>query len=118
VPRSGGQAFGKAFAVFLTFNIVCLAWVFFRAESLDVALSYLRGLTDWSGPIERATPFLVALVAVSLAGHFLSKDLVERISARLAQCGALTIGAVLGFGILLIFAVAPEGVAPFIYFQF
>jgi alginate O-acetyltransferase complex protein AlgI len=115
---SGGQALGTALAVFLTFNIVCLAWVFFRAESLDVALSYLRGLTDWSGPIERATPFLVALVAVSLAGHFLSEDLVERISARLAQCGALTIGAVLGFGILLIFAVAPEGVAPFIYFQF
>jgi hypothetical protein len=30
----------------------------------------------------------------------------------------LTLGAVLGFGILFIWAMAPGGVAPFIYFQF
>ena len=115
---SGGQAFSKALAVFVTFNLVCLAWIFFRAESLDLALSYLRGLADWSGPVERATPFLVALVTASLAGHFVSGDLVQRLCARLEHAGTLTLGAVLGFGILLIFAVAPEGVAPFIYFQF
>ncbi len=115
---AGGQAFGKALAVFVTFNIVCFAWIFFRAESLDIAFDYLRGLADWSGPIVRATPFLFALVTASLAAHFVSEDLVERISARLENAGALRLGAVLGFGILLIFAVAPAGVAPFIYFQF
>ena len=114
----GGQAFGRALGVLVTFNIVCLAWIFFRAESLDYALAYLNGLTDWSGPVERVTPFLVVLVIVSLAAHFLSEDLVERLSARIENCGALTLGAILGFGILLIWAVAPEGVAPFIYFQF
>jgi D-alanyl-lipoteichoic acid acyltransferase DltB (MBOAT superfamily) len=115
---AGGQAFSRSLAVFVTFNIVCLAWIFFRAESLQLALSYIRGLADWSGPVERATPFLVALVTASLAAHFVSEDLVARISARLQNAGALTLGAVLGFGILLIFAMAPEGVAPFIYFQF
>ncbi|MGZ5862094.1 MAG: MBOAT family O-acyltransferase [Methyloceanibacter sp.] len=115
---SGGHAFGKALAVFVTFNIVCLAWIFFRADSLDLAVAYLRGLADWSGTIERATPFLGALVTASLAAHFISEDFVQRISARLEHAGALTLGAVLGFGILFIFAVAPEGVAPFIYFQF
>jgi alginate O-acetyltransferase complex protein AlgI len=115
---AGGQAFGKALAVFVTFNIVCFAWIFFRAESLDIAFDYLRGLSDWSGPVVRATPFLFALVTASLAAHFVSEDVVERVSARLENAGALALGAVLGFGILLIFAVAPEGVAPFIYFQF
>ncbi len=110
----GGQAFGKALAVFVTFNMVCLAWIFFRAKSLDLAVAYLRGLADWSGPIERVTPFLIALVTASLAAHFISEDFVQRISARLEHAGAPTLGAVLGFGILLIFAVAPEGVAPFI----
>ena len=81
-------------------------------------MAYLRGLADWSGPIERATPFLIVLVTASLAAHFISEDFVQRISARLEHAGALTLGAVLGFGILLIFAVAPEGVAPFIYFHF
>jgi alginate O-acetyltransferase complex protein AlgI len=116
---SGGrEAFAKALGVFVTFNIVCLAWIFFRAESLDYALQYLNGLTDWSGPVERATPFLFALVTASIAAHFLSEDLVQRLSARLEDAGTLTLGAVLGFGILLIWAIAPEGVAPFIYFQF
>jgi D-alanyl-lipoteichoic acid acyltransferase DltB (MBOAT superfamily) len=118
VGAAGGQAFSRSLAVFVTFNIVCFAWIFFRAESLQLALSYVRGLADWSGPVERATPFLVALVTASLAAHFVSEDLVARISARLQNVGALTLGAVLGFGILLIFAMAPEGVAPFIYFQF
>ncbi|HEY8263618.1 MAG TPA: MBOAT family protein, partial [Methyloceanibacter sp.] len=91
---------------------------FFRSESMSYALVYLRGLTDWSGPVERATPFLVALIFVSLAAHFVSEGLVERISAKLHDAGALTLGAVLGFGILFIWAMAPGGVAPFIYFQF
>jgi hypothetical protein len=58
----------------------------------------------------------VALIFVSLAAHFVSGDLVELISAKLHDAGALTLGAVLGFGI--IWAMAPEGVAPLIYFQF
>ena len=115
----GGQgALARALGVLVTFNIVCLAWIFFRAESLDYALAYLNGLTDWSRPVEQVTPFLFALVLVSLAAHFLSEDLVERVSARIENFGALRLGAILGFGILLIWAVAPEGVAPFIYFQF
>jgi alginate O-acetyltransferase complex protein AlgI len=118
VAGAGGHAFGKALAVFVTFNIVCFAWIFFRAESLDIAFDYLRGLSDWSGPVVRATPFLFALVTASLAAHFVSEDVVERISARLENAGALRLGLVLGFGIWSIFAVAPEGVAPFIYFQF
>jgi alginate O-acetyltransferase complex protein AlgI len=117
-PPPGSYALRKALGVFVTFNIVCLAWIFFRAESLDYAMQYLQGLTHWSSPVVRATPFLAALVMVSLAAHFVSEDLVERIAARLQGLGALGLGAVLGFGILLIWAVAPAGVAPFIYFQF
>jgi alginate O-acetyltransferase complex protein AlgI len=113
-----GSAWRKALGVFVTFNIVCLAWIFFRAESFDIALQFLAGLTDWSQPIMRVTPFLVVLVGVSLAGHFVSEDLIERISHGLERCGALGFGLALGFGILLIWMIAPPGVAPFIYFQF
>lgn len=117
-PPPAGSALRKALGVFITFNVVCLGWIFFRAQSLPYALQYLQGLTRWSGQVEQATPFLVALVAVSLAAHFVSEDLVERISARIEGVGPLGLGAILGFGILLIWAVAPSGVAPFIYFQF
>ncbi|MEX0803316.1 MAG: hypothetical protein WD688_08380, partial [Candidatus Binatia bacterium] len=115
---TGSKVLSKALGVFITFNIVCLAWVFFRSETLEAAIIYLKGLTDWSGPVELATFFLFALVTASLAAHFLSEDLVERVSAYLEKFGTIVIGTILGVGVLVIWAIAPEGTVPFIYFQF
>jgi alginate O-acetyltransferase complex protein AlgI len=39
----------NALAIALTFHLVCLGWVFFRADSLDSAIAMLRQLTDWGG---------------------------------------------------------------------
>ncbi|MGI9381728.1 MAG: MBOAT family O-acyltransferase [Methyloligellaceae bacterium] len=115
---SGGHRVGMVLGVFITFHIVCLAWIFFRAESLDFAIDYLVGLVNWSEPAQLTRPFLVLMVGLSLAAHFLPGDLVERMARRLEPLGAIALGLVLGFGILFIESVAPEGVAPFIYFQF
>lgn len=115
---SGGLRLGLAIRVFLTFHIVCLAWIFFRAESLEFAIDYLVGLFNWSEPAQFTRPFLVLMVGLSLAAHFLPGDLVVRMARRLEPFGPVALGIVLGFGILLIESVAPEGVAPFIYFQF
>lgn len=109
---------GRALGVLLTFHVVCLAWIFFRAENLGFALDYLRGFLNWDQSAQFAQPFLVMLVAVSLAAHFLPNDLVQRTSRLLEPVGPVGLGVLLGAGILLIEAVAPEGVAPFIYFQF
>ncbi len=110
--------FSRTLGVLVTFHIVCLAWIFFRAESLDVALAYIKGLTNWSAPGEFTQPFLVALVAASLAAHFLPGAMVMSAAKALEPVGPIGLGFLLGFGILLIKAVAPEGTAPFIYFQF
>ena len=40
----GGQAFGKALSVFVTFNIVCLAWIFFRSGVDELCLGLSAGL--------------------------------------------------------------------------
>jgi D-alanyl-lipoteichoic acid acyltransferase DltB (MBOAT superfamily) len=108
----------RAFGVLITFHIVCLAWIFFRSENLDYALSFVRGLADWSQPGQFTSPFLVMLVAASLGAHFLPKNLVTTTARALEGVGPIGFGFLLGFGILLIETLAPEGVAPFIYFQF
>ena len=108
----------RAFAVLVTFHIVCLAWIFFRAENLEFALAYVQGLANWSDPGQYTQPFLVGIVAASLSAHFLPNDLVTRLARALEPVGPIGLGFLLGFGILLIQSVAPEGVAPFIYFQF
>ena len=119
VPETTGQGrWGQVLGVVTTFHIVCLAWIFFRAESLEYALAYVGGLANWSGPTQFLQPFLVLMVGCSLMAHFLPSDLVARSAGRLERHGAVIHGLVLGFGILLIESIAPEGVAPFIYFQF
>ena len=116
---SGGQRLSWMISVLVTFHVVCLTWIFFRAESLPVALDYLSGLANWSSePAQMTRPFLVLMVGLSLACHFVPGDLVTRAAKRLESLGPVALGLVLGFGLLLIESVAPEGVAPFIYFQF
>ncbi|MGE0612908.1 MAG: MBOAT family protein, partial [Hyphomicrobiales bacterium] len=116
--EGGGQMLGRVLGVLVTFHIVCLAWIFFRAENFDLAMAYLRGLGDWTGEAQLVTPFLLTLVLLSLAAHFTPRGWVTQAAARLETAGPVALGLLLGFGILLIEAVAPEGVAPFIYFQF
>ena len=42
----------------VVFHIVCLGWVFFRAEDFDIAWLYLGGLgSGWSDGFVQTTPF-------------------------------------------------------------
>lgn len=109
---------GRVLGVLVTFHVVCLAWIFFRVESLPLARDYLFGLFNWSQAGQFTRPFLVLLVGLSLLSHFTPRELVNRIAAGIENFSPIGLGIVLGFGILLIKWVAPEGVAPFIYFQF
>jgi hypothetical protein len=110
----------RAIAVFLTFNFTCLAYIFFRAETFTDALIYLEGFGNWSQapPAEFWTPFLVTLVFAGFAAHFLPEDGLERVEARVRRVPLALQGAMAGFAIVAIDAFGPEGVAPFIYFQF
>lgn len=119
LPSSGALAWPVlALRVVFTFNFVCLAWIFFRAESFSAAMDYLAGLSRWSGDVQYVTPFLLVLVGASLLAHFLPSQLVKRSAHRLEGLSLPGLGLLLGLGIFLIEAIAPEGVAPFIYFQF
>mgnify|MGYP003110885520 FL=1 len=104
--------------VFVTFHLVCFAWIFFRAESFGLAFNYLMGLGDWSTPVQHVTPFLVALILGALAFHFTPTHLDRIVGKGMKFLPSPALGPVFGLAVFLIWAVAPEGVAPFIYFQF
>lgn len=103
--------------VILTFHVVCLGWILFRAESFPLAMEMLAGLAR-PGPVEVLTPFLLTLIVGGLAMHWLPPRAVEGLAARLQAAPSLTLGVLVGLAIVLVEAVRPEGVAPFIYFQF
>ncbi|WP_428149940.1 MBOAT family O-acyltransferase [Brevundimonas sp.] len=103
--------------VLVTFHIVCLGWILFRAETFPMAMEVLTGLGRFE-PATVVTPFLLTLIVGGLAMHWLPPRAIEGISTWLKPAPSLTMGLLVGAAILLVEAVRPDGVAPFIYFQF
>ena len=92
--------------------------MFFRSPNLDTALSYFAAMFSFQGGPQLLTPFLLALIAGSVAAQFLPGNKLERFAEKARDWHALPLGLMLGVGLLLIEMIGPQGVAPFIYFQF
>lgn len=123
IERLGRAAFqGRSvipawIGVIVTFHIVCLGWILFRAETFPLAVDMLAGL----GRLDAATmvtPFVLTLIIGGLAMHWLPPRAIEGFATWLKPAPSLTMGLFIGAAILLVEAMRPEGVAPFIYFQF
>ncbi|MBA2529425.1 MAG: MBOAT family protein [Euzebyales bacterium] len=102
----------------VTFHVVCLAWVFFRADSMSSAGTLLwRLFTAW-GPAPLVTPAVLTVVALALALQLVPRTAADRLQVAFSRLTPVTQGATLGAALLVIDALGPRGVAPFIYFQF
>jgi D-alanyl-lipoteichoic acid acyltransferase DltB (MBOAT superfamily) len=104
---------------FLTFQFVCLGWVFFNSSGISEAFAVLgRMLNGWGRPSPLVTPLLVLVVLGTLAVQYIPSLSVSRLQATFSrQHAALQIG-VLAFILLGITTFGPAGVAPFIYYRF
>jgi D-alanyl-lipoteichoic acid acyltransferase DltB (MBOAT superfamily) len=113
--RSGPARWARRFVVF---NVVCLAWIFFREPSIHAALDALRGLLHWSWQpvyapavvfttVFAALLFLVDLQLEASGGEYLFADRnrLYRLGCGVSVCAIIT---VLG-------ATQPNA---FIYFRF
>jgi alginate O-acetyltransferase complex protein AlgI len=102
-----------------TFALVCVGWVFFRADSMETAFSLLRRLiTGWWTPSESLTPLVVFTIACMLALQFWPRDFGLWLQSGLSRLKPAPLGIVFALALLVIVILGPSGVAPFIYFQF
>jgi D-alanyl-lipoteichoic acid acyltransferase DltB (MBOAT superfamily) len=102
----------------VTFHIVCLGWVFFRADSFSTATTLLgRLFTAW-GRAPLVTPLVVITIAGTIALQYLPTGLVGRAQGEFARQRWVVQGAILGAVLLGITTLGPQGVAPFIYYRF
>lgn len=106
---------------FSTFHVVCLAWVFFRAETLGQAWAVITGITSLrSGEINRT---VLALVDGLLPAAFLLIGL-EWLRGRYGDSLGLrferpvVVGAAVTFSLLIVAIVSGGAPVPFVYFQF
>lgn len=110
----------------VTFHVVCVAWVFFLVglKGLPVARAFeLLGRLVAGGAVPAGAPGLVTtLVLVTVALAVLSQFVPEASVTRVvtAASKAPPILQMLGIAVALVVidALGPEGIAPFIYFQF
>jgi alginate O-acetyltransferase complex protein AlgI len=102
----------------ITFHVFSLASIFFRSPGLETATSYFAAMAALTPGIVLFTPFMLLLVTGSLAAQFLPGDALERLAGRLCAVPTWALGLLLGGAILVIESIGPEGVAPFIYYQF
>jgi D-alanyl-lipoteichoic acid acyltransferase DltB (MBOAT superfamily) len=102
----------------ITFNVVCLAWIFFRAPDLSTAFAVI-GQIFAGGPSPLVTLPMVFLVVATVALQALPPRFWERWEEWLVTRPVVAQGIALG-AILVIAdaAVGQNGVQPFIYFQF
>ena len=102
----------------ITFNVVCLAWVFFRSPTFDTAFTMLQRLFTAWGPAPLVTPLLLFTIVAMLASQFVPEDAMRQIQARFSRFPVVAQGLTLAGCFFVINALGPIGVAPFIYFQF
>jgi alginate O-acetyltransferase complex protein AlgI len=105
-------------AWFVTFHVVCLAWVFFRSPDLSTAFDML-GQIGASGPSPLVTLPVVFLTVAAIALQALPSGWWRQAEGWLVRQPVAAQGV--AFGALLVLAdaaVGQQGVAPFIYYQF
>ena len=109
----------QALKLILTFHLVLLAWVFFRADSVTTAGQILRKIALDHGPLFwDASVIPQALLATAL---LLALDLFNRRTDYWAKQDSFPAGIKTAYALALLFAVVLFGVdsgTQFIYFQF
>ncbi len=102
-----------------TFHIVCFAWIFFRAEKLQLAFDVLGQLvTGWGSPSPLVTPLLISVLGLMILSQFVPEKIMKAVQYRFSTFPVAVQGLTLAACFFFISRLAPIGVQPFIYFQF
>jgi uncharacterized membrane protein len=61
----------KVISIFITFHLVCLGWIFFRAQSFETIMIVLRNLTNFELPFYLTTPDVLLAIAAGFMSHLM-----------------------------------------------
>ena len=109
----------RALRWLVTFHVVCFAWIFFRAENFTVAWSLIgRFVTGWGMHSTLVTGLAIFTIVAMLASQFVPEPVMQNVQARFSRFPVVAQGATLAVCFFFIDKLGPQGVLPFIYFQF
>lgn len=102
----------------ICFHFVCFGWVFFRAPTWEHSWQVLKSLGNaWT-----VGPWFTGGIIIAISAGVLAQGLPDRlreyVEAGYSRRPLVIQGLILALAVLLIDALGPSGIAPFIYFQF
>lgn len=120
IKRNG---IGKAIGGIITFHFVCFAWIFFRADSIDVVEQVLTQITSNFHPeiiLDFVTGYhwVLLLMLIGYVLHYLPFSQRRAAERALTRAPFWVQTLLLTALIFLVFQMKSADVQPFIYFQF
>jgi D-alanyl-lipoteichoic acid acyltransferase DltB (MBOAT superfamily) len=113
-----GSIARRAFSIFLTFQYVCFAWIFFKAKTFAHATLLIHRIVTGGFSTTNLPLKAVALVALGMGLHFLPKKTDERVRDVFLRAPVLVQGIVLAAAAMGIHVASTAKPEPFIYGQF
>ncbi len=103
---------------FITFQLVCFAWIFFRADSFSSSQLIISKIAHLGAEplLAGVETYQVVLLALLLGAHWAGARL--RLRERFYTAKPLTWGLIAAILLTTLLIWAPSESAPFIYFQF
>jgi len=105
-------------SILITFNFVCFAWIFFRAESLERAMAILSQLLSFTSDTSNLPLPLVLLIGLGFIAHWIPDPWLETARSGFVRLPAPVQACVLFAMALGLYFVASSDVVPFIYSRF
>ena len=102
----------------LTFQYVCLAWIFFRAPTFDAALAVLRQIAGGETDHANLVPMVTVALATGFLCHFWADGSFAWLRKRFVMLPWMGQGFVLALAALVLRELGHHKIVPFIYFQF
>ena len=111
-------AWGKYASIFVTFQFVCLAWVFFRAPDISTAWAVLERIGSGTWGVDNITRTMVLWVAAAVGLQFIPAKWFGRVVEVFGRTPFVVQGATLAAAVLVIELMAGQGSSSFVYSNF
>jgi D-alanyl-lipoteichoic acid acyltransferase DltB (MBOAT superfamily) len=116
--KRSSTRWGRYVSIFVTFQFVCLAWVFFRAPDVSTALAILGRLGSMTFSVENITLPMIGVMLVGVALHAIPPKWFDRTVEIFGRAPFVLQGAGLASVVLLIELLAGRGSTSFVYSNF
>ena len=110
--------FGRFLRGFFTFHLVCAGWVFFRSVDMERSFEVFAALGNSWTSVPSMNWGIAAVLLIGILMQTCKTGIFDRFWEQFSTMPAILQGMAIAIVIVGMDLLGPDGVAPFIYFQF